>query len=51
MEPISKLEEMFFAFIEALGEAYPDGGILSENTQIEIMMHLAKVAQILNIDI
>jgi hypothetical protein len=51
MEPISKLEEAFLAFIDALGEAFPDGEGLTEETQIKIMTYLAKVAEILNIDI
>ena len=50
MVPLTKLEETFFAFIDELGETFPDGGSLTVETQIEILTHLAKVAVILGID-
>lgn len=46
---MSKLAETFLAFLDAIGEFYPDGGDLPLETQMALMVKMTEIAEILKI--
>jgi hypothetical protein len=45
------LQKALDDFLDALALAYPDGGELTEEQQIKVLTHIAKVAEILKLKI